>query len=233
MDKKKKLFRLGVLGGMGPMAGIWFQKLIIDSTPAKKDQDHIQVICFTNPKIPDRTISLTQDGGKNYVKEVCKSLNVLAKSGASLVAITCNTAHAKLKEIQKNTSLPILDMIDLTVNNVASNFGSVLILATEATVREKIYQSKNDSNKINWICPDKRTQQKVSKIIYSIKAGCEKNILENIVSVIKKFDENSEAVIFACTEFSLYAEKVRKFVKIPIVDPLEVLAKEVVRLSYK
>ena len=233
MAKNKKQFRLGILGGMGPMAGVWFQKIIIDSTPAKKDQDHIQVVCFTNPKIPDRTISLAEDGGKSYIKEVSKSLKVLADSGANLAVITCNTAHAKLKEIQKNASVPILDMINLTVNNVTKNFSNVLILATEATIREKIYQSKNGSSNVNWICPDKRTQQKVSKIIYSIKAGQEKNILENIVSIVKKLNKNSDAVIFACTELSIYAKEARKLLKIPVVDPLEILAREVVRLSQK
>lgn len=233
MVKNKKPFRLGILGGMGPMAGVWFQKLIIDSTPAKKDQDHIQVICFTNPKIPNRTNSLLKDGGKNYVKEVSKSLRVLVESSVNFLAIPCNTAHARLKEIQTNISVPILDMVNLTVNGVANNFRNVVILATDATIKEKVYQLKNKSSKINWIYPDKKTQEKVSRIIYSIKAGQDKNILENIVGVVNKLNKNSDAVIFACTELSIYAKEARKFIKIPVVDPLEVLAREVVRLSQK
>ena len=233
MAKNKKQFRLGILGGMGPMAGVWFQKIIIDSTSATKDQDHIQVVCFTNPKIPDRTNSLLKDGGKDYVKEVSKSLKVLAEAGANFLAIPCNTAHARLKQIQANISVPILDMIDLTVNEVVDNFCNVIILATDATIKEKVYQLKNKTNNINWIYPDKKTQKKVSKIIYSIKAGREKNILENIVSMVKKLNKNSNAVIFACTELSIYAKEARKFIKIPIIDPLEVLAKEVVRLGTK
>lgn len=233
MAKNKKPFRLGILGGMGPMAGVWFQKLIIDSTPATKDQDHIQVVCFTNPKISDRTDSLLKDGGKSYVKEVSKSLKVLVDSSADFIAIPCNTAHAKLKEIQAGISVPILDMVDLTVREVANNFRSVIILATDATIKEKVYQLKNKSNNINWIYPDKKTQEKVSKIIYSIKAGQEKNILENIVNILNKFSKNSEAVVFACTELSIYTKEARKLIRIPVADPLEVLAREVVRLSQK
>ncbi len=60
----KNNFRIGIVGGMGPMAGVLLQKLIIEATPAEQDQDHLEVICFTNPHVPDRTRSLQEDDGK-------------------------------------------------------------------------------------------------------------------------------------------------------------------------
>ena len=46
---------IGVLGGMGPGATVEFFFRIIASTPANCDQDHLKVIIYNNPKIPDRT----------------------------------------------------------------------------------------------------------------------------------------------------------------------------------
>ena len=57
-------FRIGIVGGMGPMAGVYLQELIIEATPASRDQDHLEVVCFTNPHVPERMRSLAEDGGQ-------------------------------------------------------------------------------------------------------------------------------------------------------------------------
>src|SRR3989344_2637505 len=95
LNMVKNNFRIGILGGMGPMAGVALQKLIIEYTPASKDQDHIQVLCFTNPHIPDRTKSLKEDGGAKFLAAVAASTQVLEKAGVHCIVIPCNTSHAR------------------------------------------------------------------------------------------------------------------------------------------
>ena len=51
---------IGILGGMGPEATLDLYSNIIRLTPAKRDQDHIQVLIHSNPKIPDRTEAIAQ-----------------------------------------------------------------------------------------------------------------------------------------------------------------------------
>ena len=60
--KSKNNFTLGIVGGMGPMAGVEMQKRIIENTPARSDKDHIKMVCFTNPKIKDRSKSIKKKG---------------------------------------------------------------------------------------------------------------------------------------------------------------------------
>ena len=47
--------QIGILGGMGPEATSELFSLIIKNTKAQNDQDHIPVLIYNNPKIPDRT----------------------------------------------------------------------------------------------------------------------------------------------------------------------------------
>ncbi len=47
--------KLGVLGGMGPLATVDFMRKVIDATPARRDQEHIPVIVHSVPQIPDRS----------------------------------------------------------------------------------------------------------------------------------------------------------------------------------
>ena len=46
---------LGVIGGMGPIATSFFMELVIKMTDAATDQDHLDMIIYNIPSIPDRT----------------------------------------------------------------------------------------------------------------------------------------------------------------------------------
>jgi aspartate racemase len=47
---------IGIVGGVGPLAGLDIFKKIIEETIATKDQDHIPVILSSQPqRIADRT----------------------------------------------------------------------------------------------------------------------------------------------------------------------------------
>ena len=49
---------LGIIGGLGPMATAYLLQLIIEMTDAKTDQEHLDVIVFDRPSVPDRTSTL-------------------------------------------------------------------------------------------------------------------------------------------------------------------------------
>ena len=53
---------LGVLGGMGPLAGATFMQRLTLLTPADRDQDHIPSILWSDPRVPDRTAARLSGG---------------------------------------------------------------------------------------------------------------------------------------------------------------------------
>ena len=46
---------LGILGGLGPMATVYFYEMLTRHTQAARDQDHIDVIINSRATTPDRT----------------------------------------------------------------------------------------------------------------------------------------------------------------------------------
>ena len=76
---------IGILGGMGPEATLDLYRHIINLTPAVRDQDHIRVLIFSNPKIPDRTEAITA-GGTSPVSDLIESAKLLERSGAGIIA---------------------------------------------------------------------------------------------------------------------------------------------------
>ncbi len=56
MSGSSKREVIGVVGGMGPMAGVRLVELITRLTPAKRDQEHRDIVLVSMPgRISDRT----------------------------------------------------------------------------------------------------------------------------------------------------------------------------------
>ncbi|OGZ69798.1 MAG: hypothetical protein A3D44_02975 [Candidatus Staskawiczbacteria bacterium RIFCSPHIGHO2_02_FULL_42_22] len=226
---EKGNYRIGIVGGMGPMAGVALQQLIIENTPAPRDQDHIEVVCFTNPRIPDRTKSLKEDRGEKFTKAIVDSIQILQKTGVNCILMPCNTAHVRFDQIQKAVPIPIINIIDATFRELRGlNALTVGLLATNGTINSKIF---DNSKNVKIITPTSQEQKKVTKIIYQIKSGKydNKQIASSIDSLIEKLTaRGAEAIILGCTELSLYFPLLKSN---RVVDPLTLLAKEAVDMA--
>jgi aspartate racemase len=220
---------------MGPLAGVHLQRLIIEATPASKDQDHIQVVCFTNPQIPDRTASLAADGGDAYVEAIIVSIKVLEAAGATHIVIPCNTSHARVADIQNATKLPILDLIEtalLSAREVLPGGEKIGLLATQGTINTNVYQRSELGKKFAWILPAEEEQKKIMDVIYDIKAGKSDGIKERLSGLIEAMKgKGAQAVILGCTELSLYFEPISARENIAIIDPLRAMASRIVNVA--
>ena len=53
---------VGILGGMGPAATADFYARLVRATPAERDQDHLPVVVWGDPTVPDRVAALAGTG---------------------------------------------------------------------------------------------------------------------------------------------------------------------------
>jgi aspartate racemase len=130
---------IGVLGGMGPSATADFYQKIIRATPAKGDQDHLQVLIFSNPHIPDRTAAIRGDG-PDPLPALVKSAEVLVRGGADFLTIPCVTAHFCYEALQRAVHVPILHLIGETVTAVLREYPGLHclgLLATSGTLESR------------------------------------------------------------------------------------------------
>lgn len=134
---------LGVLGGMGPLATIDFMRKLVDCTTAQRDQDHIPMIVCSIPQIPDRTQAIL-DGGPDPLPRMLRGISILEEAGATAIAVPCNTAHYWYGSLDDFSNLPVLNMIDACVDELAINEGRtcVGILATKGTIAAGVYQRR-------------------------------------------------------------------------------------------
>ena len=224
-----KQYRIGILGGMGPLAGVELQRLIVELTPAQRDQDHIQVIAFTNPQVPDRTESLAQDGGEAFLEGIRQSLPVLTAAGADVIAIPCNTTHSRLSDIRAVSPVPVVDMVGLAFPEIAKGEGCIALLATRGSLQSGVYHLRRPD--FPWILPTSEQEEKIMEVIYGIKGGQKEHVLPMLEEVMADLkSRGATRFLLGCTELSLlYTEVVGK--GYGVIDPLRLLAASLVRTA--
>lgn len=227
---------LGVLGGVGPLATVYFMDMLVKMTDADCDQGHIPVLCFNHATIPDRTAYILGSSRENPLPVMERDAQLLEKAGASFIAIPCNTAHYFYEQLQSKVSIPIVNILEETVKYVLAhneNVKKIGILATEGTVAARAYQNVCAACGVDYDIPNEFDQKSLMHIIYDeVKAGKPADFEEfmRIIGVMKH--EGCDAVILGCTELSIIHRDFRMN-RPDVVDSLTVLAKRCIELCGK
>jgi aspartate racemase len=227
-----KMKTIGIIGGMGPLATVHLYERIVLRTKALRDQDHIRVLIDSNTNIPDRTKAIISDGEDPTV-ELIKSAKILENSGADFLIMPCNTAHYFINTIQEAVNIPFINMVEETVKYTEKKFGKdtvVGILATDGTIKSKIYENYYANLGIKTVVPDK-TQTDVMKFIYDvIKKGNYNEGTSLMFSAVEELKEmGATSFLLGCTELSS-AQYLYKF-EGNFINPIEVLTERSIEFA--
>ena len=218
--------RLGVIGGLGPMATAYFLELIVAMTDAKRDQEHPEIIVMNIPSIPDRTAYILGKSSGNPVIPMVTLGKQMKELGASVIAIPCITAHYFHEQLQSGIDLPVIHAIRATAATMKNaGITRVGLMATDGTVQSGIFQKEVEAAGMQMVLPTPASQTKVMSIIYDyVKAGIapDMSLFEDVRREL--FENGAEVIVLGCTELSLL--KKDNNLGNGILDALEVLAKE-------
>lgn len=221
--------KLGILGGLGPMATAYFLQLLTQMSDAQTDQEHMEIVLYSKPSIPDRTKYIIGESEISPVEDMVVVGQKLKEMGADIIAIPCITAHYFHKELEERIGLPIIHAIEETVFRLEEKkTAKVGILATDGTIASGLFQNALEQHGIQAVIPEAESQKKLMEIIYhEIKAGAKINtpLFHQIAKEL--FDQGAEVILLACTELSL----VKKEHVLPAgyLDVMEVLARKAVQ----
>lgn len=225
---------VGVLGGLGPMATVYFYEMVVRMTDAQKDQDHIDMVIVNKATTPDRTAYIIGESQENPSIDLIENAKKLEKFGVDILAIPCNTAHYFYEEIQSSVNIPIANMPKETVSYIKSNnYKKVGILATRGTIKAQIYQKTCELYNIDYEILDEENQALLMDIIYNdIKTGNPAN-MKNFNKIISYFEDlNCDCVILGCTELSILKND-NELDDNFYIDSMDILAKNIIELSGK
>ena len=218
---------LGILGGMGPEATVELMRRIVEKTPAKLDSDHIRCIVDQNAKVPSRPLSI-----QGKIPSAAPALIDMGKRlqnyGANILCMPCNTAHFYLPDIEKEISIPFIDMLACTAKHIQTAYPNekrVGIASTTNTKDTKLYDERFATLGIEAVYPKPGTQEKILTVIAAVKAGnIGKEIQDEMKSIVTEMREQGiYVVVIACTELSVVSPDAEG-----IIDALDCLVAEII-----
>lgn len=219
--------KIGLLGSTSPVVSIHLQKLIAESTPARKDQDHLEVVCYTNPKVADYESEIEKAEDQDYREALVSSAQLLVRAGVSMIAIPSNKANATIPEIQNRVPVPITNMVELTVKRILEEYGktAVGVLAAEPTLNG--YAHASPKSGIRWVSPTPASQETIVEAHQSIKEGREVDAASVVKAAKELIEKGAKVLVLGCPKLSVMAEEIEKLGK-PVVDPMRILAEHLV-----
>lgn len=218
---------IGILGGMGPQATSEFYSKLIkicQKNGAVQDTDYPQIVMnslplegFDETGIVDEILVLNQ---------LKKGIDTLVKAGSDFIVIPCNTVHYFIEDMRKHSPIPILSILEETAKQVNST-EHIGLLASETTLKMKLYQKVLDDKNIKFVVPTKFESEKITNAILLVMAG--KTNGKTVLNLIEKMKNGgADKIIIGCTELPLLLENK----KIPgVLNTIDILADATINYS--
>ena len=102
--------KLGIIGGLGPMASAQFLELLTDRTDAATDQEHIEVFLYSRPQTPDRTAFLLGHSPDSPYPVLLDSGRKLEALGCGVLVMPCMTAYSFYPQLTAEFSARLISL---------------------------------------------------------------------------------------------------------------------------
>ena len=223
---------IGVLGGMGPLATLDFFQKVLLSTPVVTELDHVPLLIQSDPRLPSRPDAILA-GGPSPLPDLMRARDRLIASGATALAMPCNTAHYWYADLAKDCPVPFLSILDACMDElplVCAPGAKVGLLGTRATLATHLFDNRLVAQGYVPVLPSEEVlSQLVLPAIAGVKAGHTAEVaplLERAVDIL--LSQGASAVILACTEIPVALDALASPLRQQCIDSTGALARHCV-----
>jgi aspartate racemase len=199
--------KIGLVGGMTPESTTSYYQMIINLGRQIWDDP------LHNPVVLIYSIDLAEIVAHQDVGDEDRVVEILADAleklrGAEVGALTANTPHIFFGRIQARTTLPLVNIVDATVQT-ARDLGvrRALLLGTNSTMEGSMYPEAFAAGGIEIVIPDEGERRFINRSIYEDLAvgRVTPELREAFIAICRRHIEgnNADAVILGCTEVPL------------------------------
>jgi aspartate racemase len=228
MAKKK----LGILGGMGPLASAAFLGTIYRLNIVEPEQEAPLCLLLSDPTFPDRTTAILEGKTEPLVEQLTRALQGLVDLGADRIVIACVTVHHILSQVPEPLRKRVVSLLDLFADEILAAPRPRLLLATTGTRTARIFESHERWPEIApWVIfLGEGDQRELHDRLYRLKKGEPgDSCLAWLDTLPAKY--GAEGFLFGCTELHLLQPLLGdRAGDGSVVDPLLTAARDVDKL---
>ena len=224
--------RIGIIGGLGPLATAKFMELLNEKLVLTNEE--VELVVINDPTTPDRPAYILDNNHDNPINNILDMVKKLEISQSNVIVMPCNTASYFYKEIQNNTKVPFINIVEETVKYLSNhNIKKIGLLATCGTIKSKIYEDLLNHYHIECVIPKQNDQEIISKVIYDgVKSNKDIDLTDFFNITKKLLDEGCEKIILGCTELSAL-RKMKNMYQDEFLDAMEILADNTIKFIEK
>lgn len=217
---------IGVIGGMGPAATVDFMSKLLQAGGATRDQDHPRILVDCDPTLPDRHAAV-RGAGPSPGPRLAGMAEGLVRSGAEVLCMPCNTAHAFEDHIRDAVHAPLVSIIEAAVDEAirrapaGRRFG---VLAAQGALDADLYGRAFASREREAVTPTGSDLERFMSLVWRVKsgdtsAGVRSGMAELAAALVGR---GAEAVVAGCTEVPLVLSG--EDIDVPLIDSTAALA---------
>ena len=219
---------VGVIGGMGPDATVDFMARVLALTPAKVDQDHVRMLVDQNPKIPNRQRAIL-DGGESPGPVIAAIAARLEACDCDFLVMPCNTAHVFADDVRSAVRIPLVSIVDVTIERVAAAGAErVGLMASRGCLASNVFQDAMNDAGVDVIMQTGSELEELTELIALIKTGDHGEDVAGRMRLLARALEarGAQTIVLGCTEIPIVLGSGDSAV--PLLSSTEILAEETV-----
>lgn len=222
---------VGVIGGLGPETTAEFYLEVVFGCQKISTDRRPLIVISSVPLLfeIERDLIATNTGKERYIPFLVEEAIRLEKSGVDFLVMPCNSLHVFIEEIRNAVSIPVLSIVEETINYMKqNNFSNVGLISTSATVKNSVYENELRKNNISFETPSDLEKAKMDRIIQKLIEGRHLNAdRDEIVKAANNLAKTGvDCVALACTDLQLLLPN---STDVPMFDTMKILADATVR----
>ena len=200
--------KIGIVGGLGPESTVDYYKRIVQFfREHNKGLSAPEIIIYSADTNQLLQLVSEQDWD-NLTKWLIDKVTVLKRAGAEFAVISANTPHIVFDEVQAKSPLPLISIVEATLQSAkSSGLRKLGLLGTKFTMQSSFFRDRFAKDNIAVVVPNDDEQLYIhQKLMTEIELGifteATRKQLLLIIDAIRTRD-NIDAVILGCTELPL------------------------------
>ena len=229
---------IGVVGGLGPEASLYYYRTLIDLSHEAQGPDikypEIEMVIYNLNQNECGAKLFTAGKWAEHADKLLYAIESLKRAGADFAVIACNTSHTVFDEVKSKSPLPLLSIVEETCKE-AKRLGlkKVGLFGSPDTMQGHVYPAALKKENILVAVPTAEEQAYIGgKVREELVLGIMKDdtrarFLEIAQRMID--GESIQGLILGCTEIPLLLTK--DALGIPFLNTSKIHAKSAFRYS--
>jgi aspartate racemase len=215
--------RIGILGGISHESTIRYYDAIMTKYHQRTGDHYYPEVVIFSLNLQRFTDFEDQGDHEGYLAEIMTGVGALERAGVDLIIMAANSPHAFFGDVASRSRVPILSIVDATVERaVKLGLRRLLLLGIRFTMQSSFYPYACRAAGIEVVVPAGDEQDEINSIIFEelVNGLARDSSRQRLVGIINRHPV--DGVILGCTELPLLLRPEDS--TLPLLDTLDLHA---------